>query len=562
MFFTRIITVIFFVILMGFASAFAANENKIDSLNSIISSSAHDTTRALTCLKLSTMYPDLSDTMFFYCEQALEIINKNDEEKNKKTEKSFLLIRSKIFNNIGVVYTKQGNTIKALDYFLRNVRIKEKIGNKKGIASSYNNIGYIYYSLNDTTKALRYFNKTLSIYTEIKNKKGIANTLYNIGSINVDKGELEKGLEYLQKALEIQEKINDKVGISLSLYTIGDVNYLLGNNIALDYLQRSLKLSREINDKEGVAYSLVSIGNIYLETGNTIEAKKYAQKSMFLSQKLGYPANIKNTSELLSKIYTHENNWKKGFEFYELYITMRDSINNQGIQKQAMQQEMKYQFDIQVAVEKKEREENKLLIQEKLKRQSLLIYSIIAIFIMAVFIAILMINKQRAKIKRDKLITDIQLKNTELEKRKLNDELTYTNRELTSFGVSIVQKNKFIENLKKDIKDNTSTADCKSINKITSLITQHLSIDKDIEEFQNHVEQVNQGFYTKLNNLFPSLSNDDKRICALLRNSLSSKDIATLFNISARGVEQKRYRLRKKLGIDTNVNIVEFLKNI
>ncbi len=46
----------------------------------------------------------------------------------------------------------------------------------------------------------------------------------------------------------------------------------------------------------------------------------------------------------------------------------------------------------------------------------------------------------------------------------------------------------------------------------------------------------------------------------LSKLNLLSKEIAPLLNISLRGVEISRYRLRKKLGLEEGENLAEFLQ--
>jgi DNA-binding CsgD family transcriptional regulator len=52
------------------------------------------------------------------------------------------------------------------------------------------------------------------------------------------------------------------------------------------------------------------------------------------------------------------------------------------------------------------------------------------------------------------------------------------------------------------------------------------------------------------------------QLCAYLRMNLSSKDIAPLMSISVRGVEISRYRLRKKLNLSTEENLVQYLMDL
>jgi DNA-binding CsgD family transcriptional regulator len=81
-------------------------------------------------------------------------------------------------------------------------------------------------------------------------------------------------------------------------------------------------------------------------------------------------------------------------------------------------------------------------------------------------------------------------------------------------------------------------------------------MDKDWEQFAVHFDKVHSDFLQILKAAYPVLSSHELKLCAYLRMNLSSKEIAQLENISVRGVEISRYRLRKKLKIPTEINLI------
>ena len=87
-------------------------------------------------------------------------------------------------------------------------------------------------------------------------------------------------------------------------------------------------------------------------------------------------------------------------------------------------------------------------------------------------------------------------------------------------------------------------------------------MDKDWEQFAVHFDKVHSDFLRILKSAYPSLSAHEMKLCAYLRMNLSSKEIAQLENISTRGVEISRYRLRKKLKIATETNLFDFLMEL
>jgi DNA-binding CsgD family transcriptional regulator len=90
-------------------------------------------------------------------------------------------------------------------------------------------------------------------------------------------------------------------------------------------------------------------------------------------------------------------------------------------------------------------------------------------------------------------------------------------------------------------------------------IEKGLNSENDWEMFEHLFDQAHENFFKRLKTSFPDLTTSDLRLCAYLRLNLSSKEIAPLLNISVRGVEEKRYRIRKRLGLSSDQGLSDFI---
>ncbi|MCL3782633.1 hypothetical protein EMN47_19785 [Prolixibacteraceae bacterium JC049] len=149
---------------------------------------------------------------------------------------------------------------------------------------------------------------------------------------------------------------------------------------------------------------------------------------------------------------------------------------------------------------------------------------------------------------------------------KLRNEVEFKNRELASSTMNIIHKNEVLtqtvgelKNALKKIKDPTAMV---QIRKLIRTIDGEFSSEQDWEQFAIHFDQVHEDFLKKIRKEFPQLTPKDLKLCAYLRMNLSTKEIAPLMNISVRGVEISRYRLRKKLELDRDDNLIDFLLKI
>ena len=145
-----------------------------------------------------------------------------------------------------------------------------------------------------------------------------------------------------------------------------------------------------------------------------------------------------------------------------------------------------------------------------------------------------------------------------LQKEHLERDMEEKNGQLAASTMSLIKKNEFLSNLKKELKNT-------EISKVKGVIK---TIDKEIKEednwkmFREAFKNVDKDFFEKIKAKHPELTSNDLRLCAYLRLNLSSKEIAPLINISLKSVEIKRYRLRKKMNLPREVNLTDYIIDI
>ncbi len=146
----------------------------------------------------------------------------------------------------------------------------------------------------------------------------------------------------------------------------------------------------------------------------------------------------------------------------------------------------------------------------------------------------------------------------------MGKELKFRQSEMVTMAMSIIHKNEFLNNLKNEVvKSKSKVRDQEThqeLNKLSLMITQDLSIDRDREKFQMHINEQNSNFIHQLSESFPTMTDNEKRLASLLRLNLSSKEIASILNISPKSVEMNRYRLRKKLKVNPKVSLSDFIR--
>jgi DNA-binding CsgD family transcriptional regulator len=146
---------------------------------------------------------------------------------------------------------------------------------------------------------------------------------------------------------------------------------------------------------------------------------------------------------------------------------------------------------------------------------------------------------------------------------KLQSEISHKNIQLADSTLSIIKKNEVLieikDELEKQKEELGSRFPARYLQRLTTLIDKNISNDNDWEIFEALFDQAHENFFKRLKQSFPDLTQSDLKLCAYLKLNLSSKEIAPLLNISIRGVEIRRYRLRKRLSLTSDENLVEFI---
>jgi len=153
-----------------------------------------------------------------------------------------------------------------------------------------------------------------------------------------------------------------------------------------------------------------------------------------------------------------------------------------------------------------------------------------------------------------------------LRNSKLREEVEHKSKELANSTMSIIRKNEFLMELKEIIDKHKTELGSRYPDKYYSFlnrkIDENISNQDDWQVFENNFERAHEQFFEKMKTSFPQLTQSDLRLCAYLRMNLSSKEIAPLLGISFRGVENHRYRLRKKMNLEHDENLVHIINGV
>ncbi|MBU2927311.1 helix-turn-helix and ligand-binding sensor domain-containing protein [Winogradskyella psychrotolerans] len=184
-----------------------------------------------------------------------------------------------------------------------------------------------------------------------------------------------------------------------------------------------------------------------------------------------------------------------------------------------------------------------------------------AIFIYVLILALLGFLVHKAyKFYYERILKHEQIKNErtiiQFKNEKLNQDIEGKNRELAISTMSIIKKNEMLRKIKKELKHAKNRTD---IGSAIDLINNNLNNNKDWKFFEEAFNNADKDFMDKIKAAHPELTPNDLKFCAYLRLNLSSKEMAPLLNISIKSVETKRYRLRKRLQLNHDDSLVNYI---
>lgn len=166
---------------------------------------------------------------------------------------------------------------------------------------------------------------------------------------------------------------------------------------------------------------------------------------------------------------------------------------------------------------------------------------------------------------REKLKRESARKIADLKQEYLQRELRNKSKELLNYTIMLEKRNELLQRLKsilvKEVND-PGAPPTKLQLKLIDIINKNISNRDDWQIFKVHFDAANSDFLEKLKDLHPELTPSDLRFCGFLRMNLTSKEISSLLNISLRSIEVKRYRLRKKLKLEHDQNLIEYLMKV
>jgi len=394
------------------------------------------------------------DTAIILAEQEVQLANALSLGKGKKW-------LGRAFITIGVAFKFKGNYPKALEYYLKALKLSEEISDKKSIGNCYNNIGIVYNDQANYVKALDYYLKSLKILEEAGYKKGMSNCYSNIGLVYYNLSNYPKALEYYLKDLKICEETGDKNGLGISYISVGNV-YAEQSDFkkALLCFFKAVKINVETGNKQGLEYSYLNMGGLNNKLANYKLAIQYSDSCLQITKEIGDIFIEREAYANLATAYSKTGRYKEAYNSHVKFKMLTDSIFN--TDNSRLLGDMKTKFE----VEKKEaelkvkseaeQEKLKAVSLEEKKRQRVIIYAVAGVLLLVSVFSLFLFNRfritQRQKniIEKQKVHVDTAYEKLHEKNKEVMDSIYYARRIQTALLPSekyvAIQLNRLMKN--------------------------------------------------------------------------------------------------------------------
>ncbi len=427
----------------------------------------------------------------------------------------------------GDTYLGKGDYNIALMETLKALRIYERMKDPIGKADSQNTLSSIEYALKNYQKSINYASEALSIYSIEKDILYETEALLYIGSSYYELNAFDKALEYLQKSLQLSKEIKSPSMEAFAYRDIGKV-FVKQGEIAkgIQQLQKSLQILESLNRPLDVSETLIDLGIVQVDLNQLMEGLGYFNQAISIAKTTGAKELLQTCYQQRAKVYEKLGDKKQAFADYKLYVAYKDSIFNLQTAKQLQELRTIHETDT--------KEGEIVLLKQNARVSNLRLLLLGA----ALLLSLIGFYALRQRVKRQKL-----------EKEKLDAELDFKKKELTTHAMHLAKKNEVLENVKQKAKALRTTDSNLGYQQLIKTINFDQQDDKNWSNFIQYFEQVHTDFSSNAKRKYPDVTKNELRLMALLKMNLSSKEIATILNISPDGVKKARQRLRKKMAL-------------
>jgi tetratricopeptide (TPR) repeat protein len=413
--------------------------------------------------------------------------------------------RAEALAPLAQAYQRLGDYPKALEVFTSILVIWEEMGQTQYQVMTLECIGGIYVELEDWDRALAAFAGCRELADGLGSRMGAASALGNIGRVHASAGRDAEALPILAEALELERELGRRQNEASLLASIAEIE---GRNGMLDrafeHCRRALEIDEAIDDMPGTARALALLGDLHVLRGEYAEARPLLARAIAIAAANGHREIECGAHRVLALACEATGEAGDALDHYKEYMRIEKELHGNHVRRAVANVQMRADLD------RMEREREMLLMKAE----------------------------------------------------RLELEIAYKQRELTSAALNLAQKSQLLAWLQEQMAPFARSRG-KDASELVRAVLPRIRESSDARQtwhaFEEQFNQVHPELIPRLLDRYPSLSPTELKICVLMKINLATKEIADILRTSPRTVEGHRRFIRKKMDLPRNENLYTYL---
>ena len=408
----------------------------------------------------------------------------------------------------------------------------------------YNNIGNLYLEQELFDKAILNYQKSLDAFDQTDQKRQESLPYSGLATAYSYLEEFDKASEYVDEGIKIAKNNNLISNLGYLYETAGDIKNAQGfKEEAGQYIQMAIEIFNRFGNLGKITDLQFALAALEFENGNFNAAQDELLSAVetLSGNNLGMARLESDVYQLLSKTESELGNYENAAKYALLSKSISDSLYKQ-------ENALKIS-ELETIYETRKKEDQIKLLQYENEVAELRVWNIAVIgaaIILIILIVFWLVIKRRAR------------------ERKI--ELRSVQRELEQYGVLLSEKNTFlkeiIDGMEEVVVDVKTMSSRKQMHSLIQSLQRNINVSDSDDRLFNKIEQVNAGFFLALKKKVGDLSPSEKKLASLVQMDLTNKDIANILNINPKSVNQAKYRLKKKIGLEGEEDLKSYLNSL
>jgi DNA-binding HTH domain-containing proteins len=376
------------------------------------------------------------------------------------------------------------------------------------------------------------------------------------------RGEYEAAAKAIAGILPDIDKSGEKIVSVVARINLG--SYYTGmeqRDKAIVCYEEALELMKNLDNNNYLMLLYGNVGNYHRHNGDYKKAEEYYRKVQQIAVQDSNPDQLASVAYSLSLLYMELDRVDSAYYYLKEYNDLISKLMNSKTMGD-------YQSYVAMVLESSG---NKVKISEQemaLRNRQMIITAVLSVGIIIIIVLLLLVTVQKRR-STHQLALLKEIENQELSqqlvqehktKRKQSEKIKDKLREITSYSMLLANKNEILNQVLELSSKQTPDNYKKMNQEIEKLIKNNLNTDDDFwNEFMVHYNQIDPNFFESLKSAYPNLTPNDLKLCAYIKIGLSAKQIAQMQNLSPDSINKNRYRLRKKLNLDKDDSLDDFI---